>query len=158
MNHKTIITELRRINAWRRGDETVGQPAPGHFGDVLDAAAILIDQTDARCIEREERIEQMAAAWDKTKAELARVTAENERLSDCINKSESVTERGNLVGEIHALHARNEELLGIVMRCLGFWEAPNPTFGCGAKRQAELSKIKSAALAAIARNEGIAHE
>ena len=39
MNPKSIITELRRINAWRRGDETVGQPAPGHFGDVLDAAA-----------------------------------------------------------------------------------------------------------------------
>lgn len=56
------------------------------------------------------------------------------------------------------LQARNEELLGIVMRCLGFWEAPNPTFGCGAKRQAELAKIKSDARAAIARNEGIAHE
>lgn len=39
MNPEAIITELRRINAWRRGDETVGQPAPGHFGDVLDAAA-----------------------------------------------------------------------------------------------------------------------
>ena len=39
MNPETIIAELRRINAWRRGDETVGQPAPGHFGDVLDAAA-----------------------------------------------------------------------------------------------------------------------
>ena len=98
-----------------------------------------------------DRIEQL-------QDELARVTAENERLSDCINKSESVTERGNLVGEIHALHARNEELLGIVMRCLGFWEAPNPTFGCGAKRQAELAKIKSDARAAIASNEGIAHE
>lgn len=78
MNPKTIITELRRINAWRRGDETVGQPAPGHFGDVLDAAAILIEQTDARCIEREERIEQMGASWDKTKADLARVTAERQ--------------------------------------------------------------------------------
>lgn len=39
MNPEAIIAELRRINAWRRGDETVGQPAPGHFGDVLDAAA-----------------------------------------------------------------------------------------------------------------------
>ena len=39
MNPKAIINELRRINDWRRGDETVGQPAPGHFGDVLDAAA-----------------------------------------------------------------------------------------------------------------------
>ena len=78
MNPKAIINELRRINAWRRGDETVGQPAPGHFGDVMDDAAILIEQTDARCIEREERIEQMAAAWDKTKADLARVTAERD--------------------------------------------------------------------------------
>ena len=58
-----------------------------------------------------DRIEQL-------QAELARVTAENERLSDCINKSESVTERGNLVGEIHALHARvadYEERLSAVM-------------------------------------------
>ena len=102
-----------------------------------------------------DRLEADAAAL---RTELARVQADNSRYVECINKSESVTERGNLVGEIHSLHARNEELLGIVMRCLGFWDAPNPTFGCGAKRQAELAKIKSDARAAIARNEGIAHE
>lgn len=39
MNPTDIITELRRINAWRRGDETIEQPDPTHYGEVLDAAA-----------------------------------------------------------------------------------------------------------------------
>ena len=109
MNHKTIITELRRINAWRRGDETVGQPAPGHFGDVLDAAAILIEQTDARCIEREERIEQMGAAWDKTKADLARVTAANAKLSHELYEHRVSTDQ--YAKELAALRARNAEVV-----------------------------------------------
>lgn len=54
----------------------------------------------------------------RLRSELAGVTAENERLSDCINKSESVTERGNLVGEIHALRARVAELEQIVAASL----------------------------------------
>ena len=36
------------------------------------------DKAKARCIEREERIEQMGASWDKTKADLTRVTAERD--------------------------------------------------------------------------------
>lgn len=43
-------------------------------------------------------------------ADLARVTAENARYIKCINKSESVTERGNLVGEIKRLEAECERL------------------------------------------------
>ena len=108
MNPETIIAELRRINAWRRGDETIEQPEPEHFGDVLDAAAILIDQTDARCIELEERIEQMAAAWDKTKADLARVTAERDHwiaLSKERNKTAAILEDTSI-----ALRARVTEV------------------------------------------------
>ena len=97
---------------------------------------------------------KLADDYDALKSELARVQADNSRYVECIIKSESVAERINLVGELEALNDRNEELLGIVMRCLGFWEAPNPTFGCGAKRQAELAKIKSDARAAIARKQG----
>lgn len=73
MNHKTIITELRRINAWRRGDETVGQPAPGHFGDVLDAAAeslasLVASNTTLRRERREARAE-----LKQRKADAARI-------------------------------------------------------------------------------------
>ena len=93
---------------------------------------------------------KLADDYDALKSDLARVTAE--RANEYNELREASAKREN------ALSARNEELLGIVMRCLGFWEAPNQTFGCGAKRQAELAKIKSDARAAIASNEGIAHE
>ena len=39
MKPETIIAELRRINAWRRGGEEIEQPDPTHMGEVLDAAA-----------------------------------------------------------------------------------------------------------------------
>ena len=39
MSPETIIAELRRINAWRRGGEEIEQPDPTHMGEVLDAAA-----------------------------------------------------------------------------------------------------------------------
>ena len=108
MNPKAIINELRRINAWRRGDETIEQPEPEHFGDVLDAAAILIEQTDARCIEREERIEQMGAAWDKTKTDLARVTAERDHLKSLVFDGD--LNFSNLTDEYETLRARVAEL------------------------------------------------
>ena len=38
MNTETIITELERINRWRRGDESEQMPDPKHFGEVIDAA------------------------------------------------------------------------------------------------------------------------
>ena len=74
MNPKTIITELRRINAWRRGDETVGQPAPGHFGDVLDAAAeslasLVASNTTLRRERREARAELKQRKADATRME-----------------------------------------------------------------------------------------
>ena len=74
MNPKTIITELRRINAWRRGDETVGQPAPGHFGDVLDAAAeslaaLIASNTTLRRERREARAELKQRKADVTRME-----------------------------------------------------------------------------------------
>lgn len=51
---------------------------------------------------------------------------------------------------ISRLRAERDELAAIVQRCLDFWEAPNPTFGCGAKRQSDLQAIKSDARAALA--------
>ena len=74
MNHKTIITELRRINAWRRGDETIEQPEPEHFGDVLDAAAeslasLVASNTTLRRERREARAELKQRKADVTRME-----------------------------------------------------------------------------------------
>lgn len=74
MNPKAIINELRRINDWRRGDETVGQPAPGHFGDVLDAAAeslasLVASNTTLRRERREARAELKQRKADVTRME-----------------------------------------------------------------------------------------
>ena len=43
-------------------------------------------------------------------AELARVTAERDQFAECVNKSESVAERGNLVGEIQRMEAEIKRL------------------------------------------------
>lgn len=51
-----------------------------------------------------DRIEELAA-------ELARVTAERDKFVECVNKSESVAERGNLVGEVQQLRAIFPEIL-----------------------------------------------
>ena len=72
MNPETIIAELRRINAWRRGGEEIEQPDPKHIGEVLDAAAdslasLIASNTTLRR-ERSEARNQIA--------ELAKVTAE----------------------------------------------------------------------------------
>ena len=34
-----LAAALRRINAWRRGDETIPMPEPAEFGRLLDLAA-----------------------------------------------------------------------------------------------------------------------
>ena len=43
-------------------------------------------------------------------ADLARVTAERDQFAECVNKSESVAERGNLVGEIQRMEAEIKRL------------------------------------------------
>lgn len=107
MNHKTIITELRRINAWRRGDETVGQPAPGHFGDVLDAAAeSLASLVASNTTLREQR--------DAARAELKQRKADVTRMEEYLRNSgrnmdeaqDQIAERDASVADMSADLAR----------------------------------------------------
>ena len=35
---KELIEKLRKYNAWRRGDETIPQPAPKEVGEIIDQA------------------------------------------------------------------------------------------------------------------------
>lgn len=56
-------------------------------------------------------------------ATIARLATERDLYVKCVNESESVTERGNLVGEIHALRSRSGDLLAVLRNQINRWEA-----------------------------------
>lgn len=119
MNPETIISELRRINRWRRGeDESEPMPDPKYFGWVMDAAADTIGSLIAsNTTLRRERNEAndlhgaARAASAKTLSALsealdglARVTAErNEIRAGAEHESRAIA---SLAAENAALRAR----------------------------------------------------
>lgn len=56
-------------------------------------------------------------------ATIARLAGERDLYVKCVNESESVTERGNLVGEIQSLRSKSDKLLDELANQVNRWEA-----------------------------------
>lgn len=61
MTPSEIAAFLRRLNAWRRGDEYVPMPDPREIGEVIDAAAVMLESMD--CAARQDAIATRAVDY-----------------------------------------------------------------------------------------------
>ena len=118
MNPGTIIAELRRINAWRRGGEEIEQPDPKHIGEVLDAAADLLASLIAsNTTLRRERSEARAEVA-QLKGALALGQENCDAEYETLRRERDIARDGLRDSHIHAeqLEARVKELEAEIRR------------------------------------------
>lgn len=99
-----IIDELRCRNRWLKEDllEEAAERLEHLFASGIHTCHA--DCQRPMCVLRRER--------DAALKRVKELEADNARYVEAINKSESVAERGNLIGEIQSLRSANAELAG----------------------------------------------